>query len=558
MKIKTRIFAWAVMILCCIGCFSAYAQQPFEGKKSEWHGCPRYDFMIENREVTVVVPQNPLPGNPWIWRPAFFDAFPNIDLKLLEEGFHITYFNTTDEWGRPEALAAGEKFYETMVNKYGLMPKVTLEGLSRGGYYSMRWGQTHPETVACLILDNPLCDLYELEGRGSWDDFQKKWGFTKENCPSRYAFSDNAIYHVDKLARNRIPILGLTGGTDPIVPYERHMRIVKQVYDRYGAPIKMIVRPNSAHHPHSLENPEPAAAFIKECVYGDVRTLKRPIKVACVGNSITAGVGTTDPSRYAYPALLQQMLGKDYDVRNFGLSCSTVLRKGTDAGQPFAYIESDTFRRAIEFQPDIVILKLGGNDSKPDNWQYKDEFAANYQELIDSFKYLNSLPEIFVCLPIRARLDDPSQIWGLSEEILRDEITPIIDSIAFQNRLTTINLHDAYEGEESICYSDNVHTTNRGAALLAQKMYDVLCKRNFRTSYADGAKVDLGVERSPLAFFDCMNTPEHQELQQLNARGSLKNSFFEAGISSTSVCRPARLTRILQRKGTHCSVQPKD
>ena len=36
---------------------------------------------------------------------------------------------------------------------------------------------------------------------------------------------------------------------------------------------------------------------------------RKRVKVACVGNSITYGIGVSDPDKESYPARLQQMLG---------------------------------------------------------------------------------------------------------------------------------------------------------------------------------------------------------------------------------------------------------
>ena len=68
------------------------------------------------------------------------------------------------------------------------------------------------------------------------------------------------------------------------------------------------------------------------------------------------------------------------------------------------YIESQNF------QPDIVLIKLGTNDTKPQNWKYKDEFMADYQHLIDSYKALNSHPRIILLTPIRCFLPEGSSI----------------------------------------------------------------------------------------------------------------------------------------------------
>lgn len=474
MTLKELLFSALLVIAAPV---TAFAEKPaFEGEKTQWRGCDLYKFSLEGREACVAVPDRPLEGNPWVWRPAFFDAFPAIDEALLKEGFHIAYFNTTDEWGRPEALDAGQKFYELMVNRYGLMPKAIMEGLSRGGYYSLRRAQVYPSTVACLLLDNPLCDIFELKKNPEWwRDVAAKWNRTG-NIPRRGEFSENAIYNIDVIARAGVPVLLLSGGADSIVPYEKNGRIIKDVYDRYGAPIKSIVRPGGAHHPHGLDKPEAVIEYLKKAAYGELGQHKGPKKVACIGNSITEGVGTTDPATKSYPSVLQRMLGDGYEVCNFGVSCSTALKKGTDAGRPFSYVDTDACRKAIDYNPDIVIIKLGGNDSKACNWQYKDEFEADYQAIIDTFKYLPSLPEIYICLPAKARVDDPEAIWGIDENVIINEITPAIKKIASDNRLTTINLHDAYEGEENSSYADNIHPSDRGAELIAAKIHKAVTR----------------------------------------------------------------------------------
>ena len=43
-----------------------------------------------------------------------------------------------------------------------------------------------------------------------------------------------------------------------------------------------------------------------------------PVKVACVGNSITYGTALADRERDAYPVQLQLMVGEGFVVGNFG------------------------------------------------------------------------------------------------------------------------------------------------------------------------------------------------------------------------------------------------
>ena len=105
-----------------------------------------------------------------------------------------------------------------------------------------------------------------------------------------------------------------------------------------------------------------------------VAAQKKVIKIACIGNSITYGVGTRNPAKDSYPAVLGQMLGDGYEVRNFGVSARTMLMKGDNP-----YMKEERYRQALDYNPDIVTIKLGTNDTKPQNWRYKSDFKKDME-----------------------------------------------------------------------------------------------------------------------------------------------------------------------------------
>ncbi|MBQ1582493.1 MAG: alpha/beta hydrolase fold domain-containing protein, partial [Prevotella sp.] len=105
------------------------------------------------------------------------------------------------------------------------------------------------------------------------------------------------------------------------------------------------------------------------------------VKVACIGNSITDGHGIDVATQFGYPALLQQMLGDNYWVKNFGVSARTMLNKGDNP-----YMNEMAWKDAVAFNPDIVIIKLGTNDSKPQNWQYGAEFKNDLKQMITTLR----------------------------------------------------------------------------------------------------------------------------------------------------------------------------
>ena len=126
----------------------------------------------------------------------------------------------------------------------------------------------------------------------------------------------------------------------------------------------------------------------------DPADYRSAVKVACVGDSITQGSGLPDPAKNAYPGQLQSLLGDRWKVGNFGVSGRTLLKKGD-----FPYWNEKAYRDALAFAPDVVIIKLGTNDTKPQNWKHEAEFVADYTELVKSFQALESKPRVFVCRP---------------------------------------------------------------------------------------------------------------------------------------------------------------
>ena len=159
------------------------SQHLYPGTQSQWEGYDRYDFQFDGRDATIVVPKEVAKGQPWIWRPAFFGAFPSVDKALLAKGFHVVYYDVTHCYGNPQAVLQGTEFYQLMCDRLGLSEKVTLEGFSRGGLYALNWAIQHPEKVACIYLDAPVCDVFSWPGRKDqalWNDLLKEWQLTDE------------------------------------------------------------------------------------------------------------------------------------------------------------------------------------------------------------------------------------------------------------------------------------------------------------------------------------------------------------------------------------------
>ncbi len=184
-------------------------------------------------------------------------------------------------------------------------------------------------------------------------------------------------------------------------------------------------------------------------------------RVACVGDSITYGAGIADRTNDSYPAQLQRIL-RQYDpaweVTNFGVSGATLLHRGD-----LPYIKQSAYSSALASQPDIVVIKLGTNDSKPQNWQYKDDFVADYGNMIDAFRALPSKPVVWICKPVPAF----AVTFTIRPDVIHDEILPLIDQIAAEKKVPVIDLYTALLDHGNL-FPDTIHPNAEGAGVMAR------------------------------------------------------------------------------------------
>jgi lysophospholipase L1-like esterase len=188
------------------------------------------------------------------------------------------------------------------------------------------------------------------------------------------------------------------------------------------------------------------------------------VKVACVGDSITEGFGTANPVVDSYPARLQRLLGTNYMVRNYGVSGRTLLRQGD-----VPYWREATFTNSQNFGPDVVIIQLGTNDSKPYNWRYGTNFVRDYKELIAVYAGLTSAPEVFLCAPCPVFRQGA---FNISPSVIATNIAPAVRALAAELGRPLIDLHARMTN--AAWFPDTVHPNGKGAAAMAAVMFEGL------------------------------------------------------------------------------------
>ena len=185
------------------------------------------------------------------------------------------------------------------------------------------------------------------------------------------------------------------------------------------------------------------------------------IRVACVGDSITYGAYIENRDKDSYPAQLGKTLGDKYDVKNFGLNGATTLFKGD-----IPYVKTKRYSDALAFNPNIVVIKLGTNDSKEKNARFvKKDFEKDLTTIIESFKKLPTNPRIYLCIPVPAFQSGKS----IDADRVKYAIIPRVKNVAKAQKVELINLYEIFDGKGEF-FPDKIHPNAQGAKIIAEKV----------------------------------------------------------------------------------------
>lgn len=241
------------------------------GSVSDWNGYKKITFSVDGRESFIVCPENPIPGNPWVWRTEFFGAFDYADRALLEKGWHLAYHCVSDMYGCPKSVEMMKEFYDVAVNEYKMNTHPALFGFSRGGLYASNFALRYPHLAGALYLDAPVLDVRSWpggkgEGFGDpdcWEECKRWYNLTEKTAAD---FKENPLDFAEEIAATQIPIMLVCGAVDRCVPYSENGEPFFNRVKAAGGNIEQIVKPDCDHHPHSLPEPAPIVEFVEKAI----------------------------------------------------------------------------------------------------------------------------------------------------------------------------------------------------------------------------------------------------------------------------------------------------
>jgi len=206
---------------------------PVRAKSVPWRGGIKETFRLNGRDCIVAVPQKPLPGNPWVWRPEFFGAFPKLDEALFDQGFHLAFISMPNLYGSPKALEIMDHFhaYLTTQRKPALAKTVVLEGVSRGGLHSLNWAAKRTDCVKFIVLDAAVCDFKSWPMKRSpadWARLKTAYGFKSDAEALAYRKNPIEIENLAPLAAAKIPIASIIGDADTAVTPDENGNLLEK------------------------------------------------------------------------------------------------------------------------------------------------------------------------------------------------------------------------------------------------------------------------------------------------------------------------------------------
>lgn len=192
-------------------------------------------------------------------------------------------------------------------------------------------------------------------------------------------------------------------------------------------------------------------------------------RVACVGDSITRN-GYWENN-------LQNTLPADrFEVQGFGVNGATALNAGIDNDTTeIGYVLQSEYEDSLAYAPDIVVIMLGTNDSKPFNWEMPEnanaaQFRADLTALVNSYKALGSKTKVFLALPPTAF----TEFAQIQNDTIENEIIPAVREVAAATGVTVIDTHSANSDAVNE-FIDGVHpSSDAGRELLAQAVSDAI------------------------------------------------------------------------------------
>lgn len=196
---------------------------------------------------------------------------------------------------------------------------------------------------------------------------------------------------------------------------------------------------------------------------------KSKIRVACIGDSITFGMGAVKEED-TYPSQIQKMLGDHYQVVNFGDSGRGIILGSMRGNEPRAFYKRPAHQQALAFNPDIVICNLGINDDIAWAGNGQKEFVPDYLTLLSAYQALQNPPKIFIWTKL-APLAPGHRAYDSTATRIPFCMRTDLNAVAEKSGAVGIDAFSPLCGADNVFQKDGIHPNEKGLKLLAESTF---------------------------------------------------------------------------------------
>jgi hypothetical protein len=222
-----------------------------------------------------------------------------------------------------------------------------------------------------------------------------------------------------------------------------------------------------------------------------------PIKVAVIGPQHVHSHQLTYDKEF--PAMLQVLLGKDYQVGNFGDCCASILRGYPRQSETHPYLEGGesypavggmNFHDSVKFMPDIVLIAPFGKHDRELAMQLyggkldRAKLEADYDALVTTYLDLPQKPKVYVSTPIPIPFGSP-------QSVVTEVMLPAVQAVIAKHNLPFVDFHAQFLDHKEL-FKDDTHITNdTGLHTLADGFFALM--KSAAGSPDAGAPVDAAL-----------------------------------------------------------------
>lgn len=212
------------------------------------------------------------------------------------------------------------------------------------------------------------------------------------------------------------------------------------------------------------------------------------MKILCLGDSITAGIGGTVGN--GYPDIMYKKLKKE----GIGAEVINNGRPGDSTKDYFNYLATtintiDNLNELIPwFKPfvcyDLVIIMLGTNDCRSDNWVESKDSIKYLEKIIDLVnRWVNEKKLILISTILPLSDPMPPKIVGgahkWKQNRIENELNPAIKELARKKKISFFDIHRPFKKEITSGKElfDGIHPYNTGYRFIGNQMAEYIIKR---------------------------------------------------------------------------------